>query len=356
LDDLKAQSVWLLWRLEPNPDPAKKPIKVPYYAHGGRRHGQLDGPEDRARLVGYAEALAQHERLAGAYEGLAVALGPDGRGGCWQGIDLDNIEQRGLADIANRWVRGDCAGWGYVEVTPSETGVHIIGYGSEFPALGSNASGIEAYSGGRFFTFTGRAALHISPCRPVDLSTYVSDVLAPRHNAAREQRGAGQGTTSVDPKTVTELRSALAHMRSDDRDLWMRMGMALKDLGETGRGLWTQWSQASDKYDAREAARQWDSFEPRNTGYQAVFAEAQRQGWLNPASKAATATTSLEVPDDGRRALVCRSLGGVQPRAIDWLWTGWIPQGYITILAGESGAGKSTVLADIAARVTTGRS
>jgi len=41
-------------------------------------------------------------------------------------------------------------------------------------------------------------------------------------------------------------------------------------------------------------------------------------------------------------------------RAIDWLWTGWIPKGYITIFAGESGAGKSTVLADVTARVTTG--
>lgn len=56
----------------------------------------------------------------------------------------------------------------------------------------------------------------------------------------------------------------------------------------------------------------------------------------------------------GSRRLVGRQLGQVVPRAIDWLWTGWIPKGYITILAGESGAGKSTVLADVAARVSAG--
>lgn len=56
----------------------------------------------------------------------------------------------------------------------------------------------------------------------------------------------------------------------------------------------------------------------------------------------------------GPRALVGRTLGTVQMRAIDWLWTGWIPKGYITLLAGETGAGKSTVLADVTARVTTG--
>lgn len=56
----------------------------------------------------------------------------------------------------------------------------------------------------------------------------------------------------------------------------------------------------------------------------------------------------------GPRVLIGRALDTVQMRAIDWLWTGWVPKGYVTLLAGETGAGKSTVLADIAARVTTG--
>lgn len=56
----------------------------------------------------------------------------------------------------------------------------------------------------------------------------------------------------------------------------------------------------------------------------------------------------------GPRQLVGRSLGGVSLHAIEWLWTGWIPKGYVTLFAGESAAGKSTILADLAARVTTG--
>jgi hypothetical protein len=56
----------------------------------------------------------------------------------------------------------------------------------------------------------------------------------------------------------------------------------------------------------------------------------------------------------GSRQLVGRSLHGVQMRAIDWLWTGWIPKGYITIFAGETGSGKTTLIADVGARVTTG--
>ncbi len=62
----------------------------------------------------------------------------------------------------------------------------------------------------------------------------------------------------------------------------------------------------------------------------------------------------IEDSASGPRALVGRTLGTVQMRAIDWLWTGWIPKGYVTLIAGETGAGKSTVLADVTARVTTG--
>jgi hypothetical protein len=54
------------------------------------------------------------------------------------------------------------------------------------------------------------------------------------------------------------------------------------------------------------------------------------------------------------REISVRTMDGVKPRAIDWLWTGWIPKKYITLIVGETGAGKSTVLADIVARVTTG--
>jgi len=57
---------------------------------------------------------------------------------------------------------------------------------------------------------------------------------------------------------------------------------------------------------------------------------------------------------DAPRQLVGRQLSGVQMHAIEWVWLGWLPKGYITLLAGETGASKSTLLSDIAARITTG--
>src|SRR5690606_24162592 len=54
------------------------------------------------------------------------------------------------------------------------------------------------------------------------------------------------------------------------------------------------------------------------------------------------------------RHLIGRPMSTIQARALDWLWIGWIVRKYITLFVGESGAGKSTVLADIVARITTG--
>lgn len=80
-----------------------------------------------------------------------------------------------------------------------------------------------------------------------------------------------------------------------------------------------------------------------------------------PTDPKASTETKKTMPDfwqdkDESPKLLTRQLDTVTPRAIEWLWKGWIPRGYITIWAGETGAGKSTVLADIAARVTTGSS
>lgn len=259
------------------------PDKVPHYVSTQRRSGALDGPDDLSQLATYDEARAVLARCGDGWH-LGFALGPDDSGGCWQGIDLDKIMSNGLADLAN-------TAPGYVEMSPSGAGAHAVGYGQHFAALGSNGSGVEAYAAVRYFTVTER------PMRDgglVCLAGYVEQVLAPRHSASRSDPVNGAEVIPVDPKTVTDLRSALRHMRADDYDLWYRMGLALKELGDVGRGLWIDWSATSEKFDAAQASKKWDGFSPRNTGYQAVFAEAQRRSWTNPASAAAQPLASAD--------------------------------------------------------------
>jgi len=176
---------------------------------------------------------------------------------------------------------------GYTEMSPSGRGYHAIGYGPHFPTLGSNSTGIEAYAAGRFFTVTGEGAGIGEPC---DLSDFVASRLAPMHKGMASNAPTTTPEAApaqyVDAAVQRDLRSALTALRADDRDTWVRMGHALKTIGEPGRALWLEWSQTSDKWQPADA-RQWDTFKPLATSYQAVFAEAQRAGWLNPMSNAA---------------------------------------------------------------------
>lgn len=141
--EMLAAKRWLVWRQEHG-------RKVPYYASGVRRHGTLDSPEDIACFADFQTALAALQRDP-SFSGLGFALGPDGEGRWWQGIDLDDIAQKGLQPLADRLP-------GYVEVTPSGDGHHAIGRGARFMNREQEGGdGQEAYCYQRFFTVTGNA-------------------------------------------------------------------------------------------------------------------------------------------------------------------------------------------------------
>lgn len=164
----------------------------------------------------------------------------------------------------------------------------------------------------------------------------------------------------IDVVTQRELRSALASLRSDDRDTWVDMGMALKELGDVGRALWIEWSQTSEKYDAADASRVWESFKPTRTGYQAVFAEAQRYGWLNPLS--AGAGSSVALPPGAAAAPIVRRgfelvhvadlLGNEVPH--NWLIKGLIEQDSLGQVFGDPASGKSLLALDWSACIAAG--
>lgn len=85
-----------------------------------------------------------------------------------------------------------------------------------------------------------------------------------------------------DADLINDLQSALSYLSSDEREQWIHIGHALKDLGAAGRELWEEWSKKSSKYKKEAAETAWASFKPKQIGYQTIFWEAQAAGWLNP--------------------------------------------------------------------------
>jgi hypothetical protein len=63
-----------------------------------------------------------------------------------------------------------------------------------------------------------------------------------------------------DERAFGRLVSALAYIPADDRDVWFRVGAALKrEFGEAARPLFDGWSATSSKYDPRAQEKLWRS-------------------------------------------------------------------------------------------------
>ena len=78
------------------------------------------------------------------------------------------------------------------------------------------------------------------------------------------------------------IHAALRCVPADDRDRWLRIGMAIKAaLGEDGFELWDEWSRSSDRYHATDARTVWRSIRPDGgIGLGTLFFEAAKHGYL----------------------------------------------------------------------------
>jgi hypothetical protein len=345
--DMRNAERWLLWKSVPHKDPLKKPRKVPVYSNGRNRQGALDTPEDIANLTSLDVALRAFE--SGKYTGMGFALGPDDSGGYWQGVDFDGLDD-------NPRLKGMVKDLpGFVETSPSGAGVHAIGYGKHFRPMGSNSTGIEVYCKGRYFTVTGNMVANNSiTC----LSEHIEKTLRPIHTPPKTIKE----RTFSDELNPDELRSALFSIPADDREVWQRMGHALKTLGEPGRSLFMEWSATSPKHDPDADSKTWDSFNPTQTSYKVLFAEAYRQGWVTPHLPSTLSRESdLQGEPVGHQTTESRSItftdishAIANPVQVEWAIDGLMEAKTTGALFGESTVGKSFVAVDVAACMATG--
>ena len=74
------------------------------------------------------------------------------------------------------------------------------------------------------------------------------------------------------------IEVALRYLPADDRDLWLRIGMAIKaGMGEDGFELWDHWSRSSARYRGTDARDVWRSLRPDGgISLATLFFEAER--------------------------------------------------------------------------------
>lgn len=168
--ELSSCPQWVAWYPEPNPDPTKKDIKVPYDAHYRRKvKAASDNPATWTTFQQVARYLAGMDDTR------------FGRGFVFSdeyGLELVGVDLDHCRDVET----GEIAAWAweivgtldsYTEVSPSGTGVHIIAKG-KMPSRGGRKRGdIEMYGRLRYFTVTGNmlfAGISTLPDRTKELA------------------------------------------------------------------------------------------------------------------------------------------------------------------------------------------
>jgi putative DNA primase/helicase len=81
--------------------------------------------------------------------------------------------------------------------------------------------------------------------------------------------------------SIEKASNALSFVPSHDREVWVRMGMAIKaEFGEDGFDAWNTWSQGDDSYNERSAKSVWRSISAAGkVGIGTLYHEAAANGW-----------------------------------------------------------------------------
>jgi hypothetical protein len=83
-----------------------------------------------------------------------------------------------------------------------------------------------------------------------------------------------------DDTKKSEVADALDYIPAEDYDLWIRIGMCLKDkFGEAAFGMWDKWSSTSSKYNQREMQAKWKSFHGQGLTIASLFYHSMDNGY-----------------------------------------------------------------------------
>lgn len=288
------------------------------------------------------------------------------------GIDLDDaFSSDGVLEPWAEKIVGNLAS--YTEISPSGRGLHIICRGDNVPGSRRAIGGgkVEVYSHARYFTVSGQH-LHGTPERIEAGGESLSRLVG-------WMRGS-DAPASVDvPKVTYEshdphkwVADALDYIGEyDDYHTWIRVGMALTELGDEGFNLWCRWSSRSSKYEGVRACRKkWESFDGDGIGLGTVVWLAEKWGWEMPAEYRGGPKLDEEWVRDVQEMLqgdrpappaiqfydLATAYEDDTPFAEDLIGPGVLGDGDMMLVAGPPKAMKSMLLLDMMRTLAMGKS
>jgi hypothetical protein len=383
--ELRELQGWLIWRFEPDPkDPNGKPLKVPYYADGGRRNGQQGGIDDRGRMTTFAAARDAAARRG--FTGVGLALMPEFG---ITALDFDNcVDAQGKLPPEIERIASST----YAEYSPSGKGVRAFvrgSYGNRKSPTEGNDYGFEVFSSNGFVTFTGNAMPYTDILgledTIADLDALVAPLCVARFPASQQREiDPDDFMMGHEPKiglSISQMEELLSVLDADmSREDWVRVGMALHhetDGDDTGFYLWNDWSENGEKYPSEEGLRtQWDSFDRRkgsgrqNVTMASVMKMAKEAGASIPrptlaatvddlrtamSAVAATPALGMFTPEEYNGRFPITSLAvSIMLEPGGWLIKNVLPDAGLIVLFGASGSGKTFIAIDLAYAIAMG--
>lgn len=359
--DLEA---WVIWRFEDNPNGAK-PRKVPYYANGGKRHGEQGGPKDVANLVTFDAAKAAAVRRG--YDGVGFATLSQ-FGIC--ALDFDDCITDGKIHPDVEQLLVDT----YAEFSPSGKGVRLFFKGDlgNGKAIRGGDYGMECFSSRGFVTFTGNTLELTELLGNADVVAPLNDDVHQLHSARFTRKSeALEISTNGEPAglTLAQLQQCLEALPTDlHYDDWVMVGMAIHcETQGQGFEMWEEWSAHSSKYSNREYNEErWRSF-GKGGGNQVTGRSLVHLANEHGARISLNAPASPEEFEELVEDVSSTHTSGELPRfhfepvhtfsstrALPWVIKGVLPKAGLGVVYGASGSGKSFAVLDMGMAIARG--
>lgn len=196
MNDLKKQKRWVVWMLE---EVAGRNTKIPYTVRGKR--ASSTNPEDWS-------TYAQAKKAFGNFgSGIGIIFTPEEN---LLGIDIDHVIENGkiTGEHSGSVTRIIEAARTYTELSPSGTGLHLyLAIDGKLTLTANRRSPFEAYTAGRFFTWSEQAfgkALPIRTVTPQEAETILSAIGYPWAKAEVAHTTTLGGKSTFSDEEITE--------------------------------------------------------------------------------------------------------------------------------------------------------
>lgn len=269
--DLRQLKRWVMWRYvsRRKPDGTQVWAKMPMTLDG-----RVASSTDEQTWSSYDDAV--DTLIMGGFDGIGVVLG-DG----WHGIDLDDCRDPAsgeLTDLAQEFLHRVA---GYAEVSPSGTGLKLIGRTNLDGSRTKKEAGVECYTDSRYFTVTGHTLNgHVAVAPSVqDVGWLVERVWAESlrpgasGGGALDEDAAGRALMLMrapleDWPLERVVAQVLPHLDPDSGySDWLQVGAALHHQSQLEGAdeaqwlqAWDDWSAGSGKWAAGVCEEKWNSF------------------------------------------------------------------------------------------------